>query len=137
MARILGIDYGKKRIGIAVTDPLKMIASGLASVSTEEVMEFLSNYMLKESVETIVIGLPKNLDNTATDATAGAEQFISEVRNKFPLITVQTVDERYTSKMAVQRILASGAKKKARQDKGLIDRTSATLILETYLQQQL
>jgi len=137
MARILGIDYGKKRIGIAVTDPLKMIASGLASVSTEEVMEFLSNYMLKESVETIVIGLPKNLDNTATDATAGAEQFISAVRNKFPLITVQTVDERYTSKMAVQRILASGAKKKARQDKGLIDRTSATLILETYLQQQL
>lgn len=135
MARVIGIDFGKKRIGIAVTDPLKMIASGLATVNTEEIMEFLSNYILKESVEAIVIGLPKNLDNTPTHATADAERFINDIRNKFPTISVQTVDERFTSKMAVQRILASGTKKKARRDKGLIDRTSATLILETYLQQ--
>jgi putative Holliday junction resolvase len=136
MARIMGIDYGKKRVGIAVTDPLKIIAGGLTTVSTEEAIKFLTAYFLKEPVETIVVGLPKNLDNTPTDATAGAERFIAELKNTFPSIPVQTVDERFTSKMAMQRMIASGIKKKARQDKALLDKTSATLILETYLQQQ-
>ncbi len=136
MARIMGIDYGKKRVGIAITDPMKLIAGGLTTVNTEEVINFLTAYFLKEPVEVIVVGLPKNLDNTPTDATVGAERFIAELKNKFPAIPVQTVDERFTSKMAMQRIIASGIKKKARRDKALIDKTSATLILETYLQQQ-
>jgi putative holliday junction resolvase len=135
MARIMGIDYGTKRVGIAVTDPMKIIASGLTTVNTDEIMNFLTTYLLKEPIETIVVGVAKNLDNTPTHATAVTERFIEEIRNKFPAIRIQTVDERFTSKMAVQRILASGLKKKARQNKALIDRTSATLILETYLQQ--
>lgn len=135
MARIMGIDYGKKRVGIAVTDPMKIIANGLTTVNTDEVMKFLTTYFLKEPVEVIVVGVPKNLDNTPTDATQAAENFVEELKTKFPAIAIQTVDERFTSKMAMQRMIASGIKKKARQDKGLIDKTSATIILETYLQQ--
>lgn len=135
MARIMGIDYGKKRIGIAVTDPMKIIASGLTTVETGDIMDFLTNYFAKENVEAIIVGMPKNLDNTPTDSTAATEHFIEEIKHKFPSMAVRIVDERFTSKMAVQRIIASGAKKKTRQDKALIDKTSATLILESYLQQ--
>ncbi|WP_109698463.1 Holliday junction resolvase RuvX [Chitinophaga deserti] len=134
MPRIMAIDYGKKRTGLAVTDPLKMIASGLGTVPSHELIPFLKKYFAAEAVELIVIGMPRNLDGSATDATALVKECIRILGKHFPEMPVKQVDERFTSKMAFQSMLDSGLKKKDRQQKGLVDEISATIILQEYLQ---
>lgn len=134
MPRILAIDYGKKRTGLAVTDPLKIIASGLGTVPSHELVPYLKKYFAAEAVELIIIGLPRNLDGSATDATALVEECIRILHKHFPQIPIKKVDERFTSKMAFQSMLDSGLKKKDRQQKGLVDEISATIILQEYLQ---
>ena len=136
MTRLLALDYGTKRVGIAVTDELQMIASGLCTVRTHDCMDFLIEYLSKESVSTIVMGMPKNLRNQNTDATPYVKGFAKQIRKQFPEMKVELIDERFTSKIAFQSMIDSGLKKKARQDKALVDEVSATLILQSYLEQQ-
>ena len=119
MGRILSIDYGLKRTGIAVTDPFKIIATGLTTVETQKLMPFLRDYFTKEEVELVIIGMPVNWDDTATDATPMVTHFIKSFQKIFPAIPIQTVDERYTSKMASQAMLDMGLKKKQRQNKAI------------------
>ncbi|TAN21719.1 MAG: Holliday junction resolvase RuvX [Chitinophagaceae bacterium] len=133
MPRILAIDYGKKRTGIAVTDPLKMIATGLTTVLTHELIPFLKKYFLREEVEKIIIGYPKNLNDTDTDATQSVRECVRILKKNFPDKPVEMLDERFTSKIALQSIVASGINKKQRRDKGLIDEVSATVLLQDYL----
>ncbi|HVI49172.1 MAG TPA: Holliday junction resolvase RuvX [Chitinophaga sp.] len=134
MARILAIDYGKKRTGLAVTDPLQLIASGLTTVATHELIPFLKKYFAAEEVETIVIGDPKSLRGEATDATALVKECVRILKKNFPDIPIKQVDERFTSRMAFQTMIDSGLKKKDRQNKALVDEISATIILQEYLQ---
>jgi putative Holliday junction resolvase len=134
MARVLALDYGKKRTGIAVSDPLKMIATGLRTIPSHELIPFLKKYLQTEQVETIVIGDPKNLDGSATDATPLAEEAVRILKKQFPTVTLVRVDERFSSKMAGRTIAVSGLKKKQRQDKALVDEVSATILLQDYLQ---
>ena len=134
MPRILSIDYGLKRTGIAVTDPLKIIATGLTTVNSKELISFLKNYLSKEDVELIIIGEPKNMDNSDTHATPLVEKFIKELQKNFPHIPIKKMDERFTSKMASQAMLDMGMKKKQRRDKKLIDEIAATILLQDYLQ---
>lgn len=134
MARILAIDYGKKRTGLAVTDPLQIIASGLITVPTETIIPFLTEYFTKEPVELVVIGLPKNLDGSDTDGTPLVEHFLIAFQKYFPTMPIKTLDERFTSKIAMQSMISSGMKKKDRQKKGNVDMISATIILQDYLQ---
>ncbi|HRH59993.1 MAG TPA: Holliday junction resolvase RuvX [Chitinophagaceae bacterium] len=134
MARILCIDYGGKRTGIAVTDPFKIIATSLATVVTKEVVAFLKDYFLKEEVELIIIGYPTNWDDTATHATPLVEAFIKKLHKEFPAMPVEKVDERYTSKMAVAAMIDMGMKKKQRQQKENIDKIAAVIMLQEYLQ---
>jgi len=136
MTRLLALDYGTKRVGIAVTDELQMIPSGLCTVRTNDCMDFLIEYLSKESVSTIVIGLPKNLRNQNTDATPYVKGFAKRIRKQFPEMKVELIDERFTSKIAFQSMIDGGLKKKARQDKALVDEVSATLILQSYMEQQ-
>ena len=136
MTRLLALDYGTKRVGIAVTDELQLIASGLCTVRTHDCMDFLIEYLSKESVSTIVMGIPKNLRNQNTDATPYVKGFAKQIRKQFPEMKVELIDERFTSKIAFQSMIDSGLKKKARQDKALVDEVSATLILQSYLEQQ-
>ena len=136
MTRLLALDYGTKRVGIAVTDELQMIPSGLCTVRTNDCMDFLIEYLSKESVSTIVMGLPKNLRNQNTDATPYVKGFAKQIRKQFPEMKIELIDERFTSKIAFQSMLDSGLKKKARQDKALVDEVSATLILQSYMEQQ-
>ena len=133
MARILSIDYGGKRTGLAVTDPLQIIATGLCTVETPKLMAFLKEYMQKEAVELIIIGMPVNWDDTATHATPLVKKFITELHKAFPHIPVKEVDERYTSKMATQAMLEMGLKKKQRQNKATVDQIAATIMLQEYL----
>lgn len=133
MSRILAIDYGLKRTGIAVTDELQIIASGLTTVATNEVIAFLKNYTIKESVELFLVGEPKQMDNTASESEALIIPFISRLEKEFPNIPIKRVDERFTSKMAFQTMIDSGLKKNQRKNKALIDEISATLILQSYL----
>jgi len=133
MPRIIAIDYGKKRTGIAVTDPLKIIASGLTTVETEKLVWFLKAYFEKEPVEEILIGYPKNLDNSATDSTKKVEKLYGQFQKLFAGKKITLLDERYTSKMAFQSMIDSGLKKKARQNKATIDEVSATILLQGYL----
>lgn len=133
MARILSIDYGKKRTGLAVTDPLKMIATGLTTLPTHELIPFLKKYLQQETVEQFVIGDPKNLDGSATDATALVKEGIRILTKNFPDIPVIALDERFTSKLAAKSILEGGATKKQRRDKALVDEVSATILLQDYL----
>lgn len=133
MARILSIDYGKKRTGLAVTDPLKIIATGLITVSSPDLIPFLKQYLEKEEVERFIIGDPRNLDGSATHGTPLVRQCIRELKKHFPYIPVQPVDERYTSKMAAKALFESGIKKKKRRNKALLDETSATIMLQEYL----
>ena len=133
MGRILAIDYGLKRTGIAVTDPLKIIASGLTTIDSKLLISFLQNYFLKEDVECIVIGDPKRLNGEPNQATPLVTAFIVEFVKKFPQMPIIKVDERFTSKMAFQTMIDAGLKKKARQNKATIDMVSATIILQTYL----
>jgi putative holliday junction resolvase len=134
MARILCIDYGGKRTGIAVTDPLQIIATGLTTVDSKELIPFLKKYFLTEPVELIVIGEPKNLDDTDTHATPLVEKIIKELQKEFPHIPVKTVDERFTSKMAKQAMIEMGMKKKERRNKRTVDEIAATMMLQEYLQ---
>ncbi|MGM0635164.1 MAG: Holliday junction resolvase RuvX [Bacteroidota bacterium] len=133
MGRILAIDFGLKRTGLAVSDELKMIASGLQTVSSTELMNFLENYIPKEHVETVVVGQPKNTDGSFSAIERNIQLFIEEFRVKFPKVDVQRVDERFTSKMAFQTMIDSGLKKKQRQNKGMVDEVSATIILQSYM----
>ncbi len=133
MARILGIDFGTKRTGIAVTDPLKIIASGLDTVSTEDVESYLTRYLTAEEVERIVVGLPLYPEGNPAQIAPQVEVFVKKLKKLFPDIEVITWDERYTSEEAKRIILQSGAKKKQRRDKSLVDKISAALILEDYL----
>jgi putative holliday junction resolvase len=135
MARILCIDYGAKRTGLAVTDPMQIIASGLTAVDTKDLMPFLKKYVLQETVELILIGDPRNLDDSATHATPLVHQFIKKLLKEFPGIPVETVDERYTSKMAKEAMLQMGMKKKERQNKKNVDEIAATIMLQEYLVQ--
>jgi len=134
MARILAIDYGGKRTGIAVTDPLQIIATGLTTIESKELIPFLKDYFKKETVELIIIGLPKNWDDSDTHGTPLVEAAIKKIQNEFPTIPLKTVDERYTSKMAKDAMLQMGMKKKDRQIKGNVDVIAATIILQEYLQ---
>lgn len=137
MARILCIDYGGKRTGIAVTDPLQIIATGLTTVDSKDLISFLKNYFLQEEVELIVIGEPKNLDNSDTHATPLVKEAIQKLQKEFPQMPVKTVDERFTSKMAKQAMIDMGMKKKDRQNKRTVDVIAATMMLQEYLQNPL
>ena len=134
MGRILSIDYGGKRTGLAVTDPLKIIATGLCTVETPKLTNFLKNYFSKEQVELVIIGMPVNWDDTATHATPLVQKFIKEYQKNFPSIPIKEVDERFTSKLASQAMLQMGLKKKQRQNKAMIDEIAATIMLQEYLQ---
>lgn len=133
MARILALDYGLKRTGIAITDELKMIASGLTTVSTPELLKFLENYFRDEKVELVLVGEPKQMDDSPSEIEVFIQTFLKEFSNKFPDMPVKRIDERFTSKMAVQSMIDSGLKKKKRRNKALVDEISATLILQTWL----
>ena len=133
MARILSIDYGAKRTGLAVTDPMQIIASGLTAVDTKELLTFLKKYLHDEPVELILIGEPKNWDDSDTHATPLVQAFIKKLQKEFPSVPVKTVDERYTSKLAVQAMHEMGMKKKERQNKKNVDEIAATIMLQEYL----
>ena len=137
MSRILSIDYGKKRTGLAVTDPLRIIATGLTTVETPKLLAFLKEYFKKEPVELIIIGMPVNWDDTATHATPLVQAFIKQLNKNFPQIPVKEVDERFTSKMASRAMLEMGLKKKQRQNKAMVDEIAATIMLQEYLQHNL
>ena len=134
MPRILSIDYGKKRTGLAVTDPLQIIATALDTVDTGELIGYLKKYMLTEPVEKIIIGYPLNMDDTPTDATLLVEKFIVKFGNVFPAMPVEKVDERMTSRLASSAISGMGLKKKDREQKGLIDAVSAVMMLQEYME---
>lgn len=134
MARILAIDYGGKRTGIAVTDPLQIIATGLTTIESKELIPFLKDYFLKEQVELVIIGLPKNWDESDTHGTPLVQAAIKKIQKEFPSMPLKTVDERYTSKMAKDAMLLMGMKKKDRQVKGNVDVIAAAIILQEYLQ---
>ena len=131
--RILSIDYGTKRTGLAVTDPLKLIASGLTTVDTPQLLPFLEKYTAEEAVEAFVIGLPKRLNNEDSAVEADIQQLLTKLKERFPTIKIHRYDERFTSKIAFQTMIDSGLKKKQRQHNALIDEISATLILQDFL----
>ena len=135
MSRILCIDYGLKRTGIAVSDPLQIIATGLTTVESKQLIPFLKDYFLKEQVELIIIGEPKNWDDSDTHATPLVEKCIKELNKHFPMMPVKKVDERYTSKMAKDAMLEMGLKKKERRNKGLVDEIAAAIMLQEYMRQ--
>jgi putative Holliday junction resolvase len=133
VARILSIDYGKKRTGIAVTDPLQIIANGLATVSTSELLSYLKDYLSREQVERIIIGRPLQTNGQPSENLQRVEQFVNRWKKEMPDVPVEYVDERFTSVLAHQAMIDGGLRKKARQDKALVDKISATIILEDYL----
>jgi len=136
LARILALDYGTIRTGIAVTDELQIIASGLTTVDTKKIFSFLTTYLKNENVALFVVGEPKQMNNTESESEQFIKPFVEKLKTTFPKIPVKRVDERFTSKMAFQSMIDSGLKKKQRQNKALIDEISATIILQSYLQQQ-
>ena len=133
MPRILSIDYGLKRTGIAVTDPLKIIATGLTTVPSQTLIPFLKDYFAREEVELIIIGEPTNWDDTDTHATPLVRNVIKKLKKEFPGMPVKTVDERYTSKMATQAMIDMGLKKMQRRNKALVDEIAPTILLQEYL----
>ena len=135
MSRILAIDYGEKRTGIAVTDEMQIIASGLTTVRTDDIFDFLEDYVSKEKVELFLVGEPKQMNNSPSESEKLITPFIVKLTQIFNHIPIKRVDERFTSKMAFQSMIESGLKKKHRQNKALIDEISATIILQTYLNQ--
>jgi RNAse H domain protein, YqgF family len=137
MGQILAVDFGKKRCGLAATDDLRIIASGLDTVETSVLMEYLKKYFEKNTVDEVVIGLPMDLKGNMSEVEQDIQKFIEEFKNEFPEVSVVRFDERFTSKIASYFISQSGKNKKQRQEKGLIDKVSATLILQQYLEQKL
>jgi len=133
LARIIAIDYGKKRTGLAVTDPLQIIATGLTCVETREIFNFLDNYIKNNEVEQFVVGLPKQMDNTPSQIAGEVEQFIKQLINRYHK-PVETADERFTSKLAFRAMIDGGLKQKARRNKALIDEISATIILQSHIE---
>lgn len=134
LGRILAIDYGKKRTGIAVTDELRLIASGLTTIQTSDIIPFLMEYLNKEVVDVIVVGEPKQMNNAPSESEALIVPFVQEITKHFPKLPIKRQDERFTSKMAFQTMLDSGLKKKQRRNKALIDEISATIILQSYME---
>ncbi|SKC15673.1 Holliday junction resolvase RuvX [Dyadobacter psychrophilus] len=134
MPRLLAIDYGAKRTGIAVTDPLQIIATALDTVRTHDLLEFLKKYAATEPIEAFIVGMPKRLDNTESENAARVIAFVKILKKTFPEIPVHTHDERFTSSMALQSMIASGSKKSERREKGNIDKISATIILQSYME---
>jgi putative Holliday junction resolvase len=133
MARILAIDFGKVRTGLAVTDELQIIASGLTTVVTKNIIAYLQDYCKKEQVELFLVGEPKQMDNTASESESLILPFIGRLKHAFPDMPIKRVDERFTSKMAFQTMIDSGLKKNQRKNKALLDEISATIILQSYL----
>ncbi|MCK9452528.1 MAG: Holliday junction resolvase RuvX [Bacteroidales bacterium] len=133
MGRIMAIDFGQKRCGIAVTDPLRLIANGLETVRSHDAFDFVKAYLAREDVSTIVIGEPRDLQNNPSDSTRFIEPFVNRLRKAFPTLDIQRFDERFTSAMAFQTMIDAGLGKKKRQDKALVDTISATLILQSYM----
>ncbi len=136
MGRILAIDYGKKRVGLAVTDPLQIIANRLTTVPTHEIWTFLKDYLAREDVEKVIVGYPLQMNNQPSEAVQYINPFLKKFQKDFPDMPLEQVDERFTSKMAFQTMIDAGLKKKDRQDKGTIDGVSATIILQSYLEQK-
>jgi len=134
MARILAIDYGRKRVGLAVTDPLQIIANGLETVSTTDVLDYLKKYLSKEQVEKIVVGLPKQMNGEDSEMMKYIRPFVAQLQKTFPDMEIVYVDERFTSVLAQRAMLDGGLKKKDRQNKALVDKISATIILQSYLE---
>ncbi|MBK3519111.1 Holliday junction resolvase RuvX [Carboxylicivirga marina] len=135
MGRILAIDYGRKKSGLAVTDPLKIIANGLDTVLSHELYDYLVKYMNNEDVECIVIGYPTQNSGQESESMKYIKPFVNRLKKNFPQMPIEWVDERFTSKLAFQAMIDGGLKKKARQDKALVDKVSATIILQTYMEQ--
>ena len=134
MGRIVAIDYGQKRVGIAVTDELQLIANGLATVHVKDIWDFLKKYLSEQNVECIVVGEPKDMQNRPSDSSRFIEPFVKKLIIAFPDVLVKRYDERFTSKMAQNTMIEGGLKKQKRQDKKLIDTISATIILQSYMQ---
>jgi putative Holliday junction resolvase len=134
MARIMALDIGAKRTGVAVTDPMKIIANALTTIPTNELIQFLKQYMQTEEVELLVVGEPKQMDNTASQSAALINVEVEKIKKEFANLPIKRVDERFTSKMASQVIAQSGKNKKERQNKSLIDTISATIILQSYME---
>ena len=133
MARILALDYGEKRTGIAVTDELQIIASGLITVKTDKLIKFLIDYTNKEQVELFIVGLPKQMNNSDSESEKHILSFLKQLKKSLPKIPIKRIDERFISKIAFQTMIDSGLKKKQRRNKGLVDEISATIILQSYL----
>ena len=133
MARILALDYGTKRTGVAITDPFQLIASGLTTVATEDLWDFLEQYLREEDVERIVVGEPRQMDNTPSEVEGAIRAFLKELNKRYPKLPVSRQDERFTSKMALRTMVEGGMKKKKRRQKETLDQISATLILQSYL----
>jgi putative Holliday junction resolvase len=136
MNRIVAIDYGSKRVGLAVTDPLQIIATSLDTVHSKDVIQYLKDYEVKEGIECFVVGMPKRLDNTDTNATSLVKAFVKNLQKNFPAIPIHLHDERFTSVMALQTMIAGGMKKKDRREKANMDKISATIILQSFLEQK-
>ena len=137
MSRLLAIDYGKKRTGIAVSDPMQIIANGLTTVETSALFDFLSDYLKKEPVSVIIVGLPKQMNNEPSENMKRIEPFVNRLRKLYPAISIEYFDERFSSKMAHQTMLEGGLKKKDRQNKALVDEISATIILQGYMESRI
>jgi putative holliday junction resolvase len=136
MGRILAIDYGKKRVGLAVSDPQKIIAGKLDTVSTHTIWDFLREYFQKEQVDEVVVGYPRKLNNTASEAVVYINPFLKKFRMIYPDLKLELIDERFTSKLAAMTMLEGGLKKKDRQNKEMVDAISATIILQSYMEQK-
>lgn len=136
MSRILSLDYGRKRTGVAVTDPLQLIANGLATVPTHQLLPFLQDYVSREDVERIVIGLPRQTDGSESESMTYIRPFVARLQKVMPQMPIEYVDERFTSVLAHRAMLDGGLKKKDRQNKALVDEISATIILQSYLEQK-
>lgn len=134
--RIMAFDYGTKRIGIAVTDPMQMIATGLDTIHPNQIIDYLKKYLQTEQVETFVVGEPKQMDNTPSQSAMHVRGFVNLLKKTFPQIPVQMLDERFTSKMASAAILAGGVKKMGRRDKGLVDTVSAVILLQSWMERR-
>jgi putative Holliday junction resolvase len=133
MGRIMAIDYGRKRVGIAVTDELQLIANGLTTVASHEIFTFLKSYLQQEKVDAFVVGEPRQMNNQPSESLKFIIPFVNRLKKEYPDLTVEMVDERFTSKMAFQTMIDAGLKKKDRQNKELVDTISATIILQSYM----
>ena len=136
MGRILALDYGRKRTGIAVTDPLQIIATGLDTVATHMLESFLADYMGKNQVDVLVVGMPRQADGTPSESYTYIKPFVDKLRKKYPGLKIEWVDERYTSVLAMRAMIDGGVKKSDRQNKALVDKISATIILQSWLEQR-